>query len=381
MAALKVDPNVKFIEELQASGGDSLKKCYQCATCSVVCPLSPEEKPFPRKEMIWAQWGMQDKLVNDIDIWLCHNCGECSDLCPRGANPGDVLASLRNMAYRSLAKPAVFGKWMSSSKYLPILFAIPALIYLIIWGFTTGLSIPGGEVIYGKVFPGDYTIDPVFGLVAVFVIFSFLSAISKLLKSFKESGQVPGEDAPSIWMSLYAVIKDQIVTHSKFKDCDSNQERYPGHLWLFYGFIALFVVTSIVAVGHWGGKLIGHEMHTPMALWNPVKILANLGAIALVVGLTLITRMRLNLDPSKQRSSFYDWYLLGVFWAVGITGILCEILRLAALPAIAYPMYYLHLIAVFMLIAYLPWSKLAHLVYRTVALAYAHQIGRKGLGE
>src|SRR6056297_595953 len=159
MAALKVDPNVKFIEELQASGGDSLKKCYQCATCSVVCPLSPEKNPFPRKEMIWAQWGMKDKLVNDIDIWLCHNCGECSDLCPRGANPGDVLASLRNMSYRSLAKPAVFGKWMSSSKYLPILFAIPAILYLIIWGFTTGLSIPGGEVIYGKVFPGDYTID------------------------------------------------------------------------------------------------------------------------------------------------------------------------------------------------------------------------------
>ncbi|MFO7816114.1 MAG: quinone-interacting membrane-bound oxidoreductase complex subunit QmoC [Thermodesulfobacteriota bacterium] len=381
MAALKVDPNVKFIEDLQAAGGESLKKCYQCATCSVVCPLSPEKNPFPRKEMIWAQWGMKDKLVNDIDIWLCHNCGECSDLCPRGANPGDVLASLRNMAYRSLAKPAVFGKWMSSSKYLPILFAIPALIYLIIWGFTTGLSIPAGEVIYGKVFPGDYTIDPVFGLVAVFVIFSFASAISKLLASFRESGQVPGEDAPSIWKSLYVVIKDQILTHSKFKDCASNKDRYPGHLWLFYGFIALFVVTSIIAVGHWGGLLIGHQMHTPLALWNPIKILANLGAIALVVGLTLITRMRLDYDPAKQRSSFYDWYLIGVIWVIAVTGILCEILRLAALPALAYPMYYLHLISVFMLIAYLPWSKLAHLVYRTVALAYAHQIGRKGPSE
>jgi quinone-modifying oxidoreductase subunit QmoC len=116
-------------------------------------------------------------------------------------------------------------------------------------------------------------------------------------------------------------------------------------------------------------------------LWNPIKILANIGAISLVVGLTLITRMRLNADPSKTTTSYYDWYLLGVIWAIAITGILSELLRLANVPGLAYPVYYLHLISVFMMITYLPWSKLAHLVYRTVALAYARQVGRKGLGE
>lgn len=381
MARLKIDPDVQFIKELQEAGGESLKKCYQCATCSVICPLSPEENPFPRKEMIWAQWGLKDKLVNDIDIWLCHNCGECSDMCPRGASPGDVLAALRNMAYRSLAKPAVLGKWLSSAKYLPILFGIPALLYLIIWGFTTGLTIPSGTIEFAKVFPGDYTIDPVFGLVAVFVLFTFASAIGNLFSSFKASGYEPKEDGPSFWKALYDVIKEEIITHSKFQKCTSNAERYKGHLFLFYGFVALFVVTSVVAAGHWGGKLIGHPMHTPMSLANPIKWLANIGAALLIAGLVLITRMRLNTDPSKSVSSYYDWYLLGVIWAIAITGIGSEILRLANVAALAYPMYYLHLISVFMLIAYLPWTKLAHLVYRTVALAYARQIGRKGLGE
>ena len=256
MARLKIDPDVQFIKELQAAGGESLKKCYQCATCSVVCPLSPEENPFPRKEMIWAQWGLKDKLVNDIDIWLCHNCGECSDLCPRGASPGDVLAALRNMAYRSLAKPAIIGKWMSSSRYLPILFAIPAIIYFIIWGFTTGLSIPDGPIEYGKVFPGDYTIDPIFGLAALFVLFTFATAIGNLFRSFKESGLTPGEDAPGFWKALIDVIKEEIITHKKFQDCVSNAERYKGHLYIFYGFVALGIVTSIVALGHWGGLLL-----------------------------------------------------------------------------------------------------------------------------
>jgi quinone-modifying oxidoreductase subunit QmoC len=90
----------------------------------------------------------------------------------------------------------------------------------------------------------------------------------------------------------------------------------------------------------------------------------------------MLTRRRINVDPAKSTSSYYDWYLLGVIWAVGLTGLGAEIFRLANVASLAYPTYYLHLISVFMLFAYLPWSKLGHLVYRTTALVYAHQAGR-----
>jgi quinone-modifying oxidoreductase subunit QmoC len=42
----------------------------------------------------------------------------------------------------------------------------------------------------------------------------------------------------------------------------------------------------------------------------------------------------------------------------------------------AYTVYYLHLVFVWMLFAYLPWSKLGHLCYRTAALLYVRMYGR-----
>ncbi len=383
----RVQPDLDFIKELQTIGGQDLKKCYQCATCSVVCPLSPMDNSFPRKEMIWAQWGLKDKLVGDIDIWLCHKCGQCTEQCPRGAKPGELMAALRNLAYRDLVEPKFLGKWMSSIKHLPKLIAIPAIIYLIIWLITgsihgTPFPLAHGEIEFGLIFPGDFTIDTIFGLAAIFVIFSFYKGIKNLIVSFESRPRtfVVGYHPPrNILWSIVDVIKQEVLTHKKWKDCGQEEDdntKFKGHLLLFYGFVALFIVTAVVALTHWGGKIFPiFGMEYPMPFWNPVKILANLGAIALVVGLVFLTRRRLE-DNGKDESTYYDWYLLGVIWAVALTGILSELLRWSGVAGLAYPMYYLHLISVFMLIAYLPWSKLGHLVYRIAALAYARRIGR-----
>jgi quinone-modifying oxidoreductase, subunit QmoC len=383
--AERIKPDLQFVKDLQAAGGEAVKKCYQCATCSVACPLAPPENPFPRKEMVWAQWGLKDRFDGDIDIWLCHNCQTCSDLCPRGARPGDLISAIRNTTYRDLVTPSIFGTWMSSAKHLPKLIAIPAVIYLLIWLIGTGFRLPEGTIEYAKLFPGDYTIDPIFGLVALFVAFTFYKGVTKLWKSFDKS--IPTTlhigaqtKKPTLIESIKAVLLGEIATHVKWNECgNNNTERYKGHLTLFYGFVALAIVTSIVAVSHWGGKIVPFISplgHTPMPLWSPVKLLANVGALALLYGLTMLTRRRINVDPAKSTSSFYDWYLLGVIWVVALTGLGAEIFRLAGVGALAYPTYYLHLIAVFMLFAYLPWSKLGHLVYRTTALVYAHQAGR-----
>jgi quinone-modifying oxidoreductase subunit QmoC len=392
---VRIEPDTQFIRELQAAGGDSLKKCYQCATCSVACAISPASNPYPRKEMIWAQWGLKDRLLSDPDVWLCYNCGACSDLCPRGARPADLMSALRTMAYQTLFRPAGLniGKWMSSARYLPILIGIPAVIFAVIWlfmatvnlhgNFADGGIFPSGPIVFGKVFYGDYTIDPLFIAVMLFVLFSFYRGVTALIRGIGPKGptMVLGGSKPW-WQCLAQAVVDEILPHSRFAECGAEPEkvnRKIGHMALMFGFIALAVVTGCIAFGHWGGRLPGlHFLYldTPLPWFHPLKLLAYAGMILLLAGLTIITLRRRSLDAAKQRSGYHDWYLLGVIWAVTLTGACAMIFRTLGLCAPAYLTYYLHLVSVFMLFAYLPWSKLGHLVYRTAAITYVRYMGR-----
>ena len=103
--AITADPDLDFVRTVNEWGGGDLKACFQCATCSVVCDLTPDGKPFPRKEMVLAQWGQKDQLINNADVWLCHQCSDCTAKCPRDAKPGEVLAAIRRTAYRHHAVP------------------------------------------------------------------------------------------------------------------------------------------------------------------------------------------------------------------------------------------------------------------------------------
>lgn len=380
---VRIQPDLEFVKELQAVGGESLKKCYQCATCSVACPISPTNNPYPRKEMVWASWGLKDKLLSDVDIWLCHNCGTCSDLCPRGAKPGDLLSALRNMTYARLTQPTVVGKWLSSPQYLPILVAIPAILWAVIWMIMAGVNgslFPQGDIVFGKLFPGDFTIDPIFMLTFFTAVGILFKGTKNLIASFQPEGRTLMLGKTKHWtLHLVDVILEEVLTHTKFKDCGADKsDRKVGHMILMYSFVILAFVTGVVAVGHWGGKVIpAIEIHTPMPLTFPVKILANIGAVMLLIGLAVLTVRRKALDPKKTQSNYYDWYLLGVIWVVAVTGVLSQLFRLAGIAPVAYSVYYVHLVAVWMLFAYLPWSKLGHLVYRTAALTYVRAMGRR----
>ena len=326
--------------------------------------------------MIAASWGLKDRVLKNTDIWLCHNCGDCSTKCPRGAKPGDVLGALRSLAIAEYAVPKGFGKVVNDPKKLPILILLPVIIFIVL-GLATGLldfTPAGDEIIHSKFF-STWLVDLVFIPLAGWVAVIFALGIKNFVSDIHENAVLTGKtdkkdfDQKEYVLALIKVIPT-ILKHSKFSECGENKERSSGHLMVLYSFIGLFIVTNIFFV-----TLYGLQIHGPYSQMNPVKWLANISGVALVAGGYLLMKSR--MDKKDQTNSYKDWYLIWLVLGLGISGMLTEITRLAGWAVGSYAIYFIHLVFVFNLFAFLPFSKLAHLVYRTLAMAYVEYSGRK----
>jgi quinone-modifying oxidoreductase subunit QmoC len=377
--ATLVEPDLDFVREITASGGETLKRCYQCATCSVVCALSPDDRPYPRKEMIYAQWGLKDRLVNDVDIWLCHYCNDCSTYCPRGARPGDVLRAVRAISFKHFAFPGFMGKVLGEAKYLPVMLGIPLIVLLLGLAITGHLHIPQGEAVELRDFFPLYLVDSIFITFTTLAVLSLGFGVWNFLQGIHANAIREGyaEDKPLVVgdyvKSLVSVIPT-ILLHTKFKLCTTNRDRYLPHILLLFGFVGLFVVTSLGFLGLY--VLPIDFLAPPYSLANPVKLLALAAGVAVLVGIVWVISNRLKRKTAVSTLTYLDWSLIVAIIATVVTGFMTWIFRVSNAGSVAYPTYFIHLACVFYIIAYLPYSKLAHLVYRTVAMGYAAHIDR-----
>jgi len=169
-----------------------------------------------------------------------------------------------------------------------------------------------------------------------------------------------------LWPSLI-----EIFQHTRFRECTVNADRVKGHRPLMLGFIGLFIVTCYSlftqdVIGIWIPS-----MHGPISMWNPMKLLANVSAVAMIAGIGILWMNRTKMEAvGKATNTFYDWFLIWIIMGVGVTGLAAEFLRIIGIPSLGYVVYYLHLISVAMLFLYMPYTKFAHIVYRTFAMAF-----------
>ncbi|MBU0520388.1 quinone-interacting membrane-bound oxidoreductase complex subunit QmoC [bacterium] len=369
-------PDLEFIRDLKKAGGDTLKKCYQCATCSVVCNLSSKDHPFPRKQMVMSQWGMKDQLLGDPSIWMCHQCMDCTKNCPRDAKPGEVLGAVRAYAFQHFAFPAFMGKALANRNSLPVLLLIPAMVLLGVllggssgdWGYLFQFT---GEVELARAFPhGALEMLFIGGNLLIFAFAAVgLMRFWKGLKAF-----TPGKSGPGFIPAFIAAITE-LLTHKKFNDCEETKHRYLGHTLMFWGFIgamatAGFAVFFTIILESMGSPFY---LHSPIDLPNPIKILGVVSGIAMIWGGWILIQKRKSEDAPGV-SSYSDWQFLYMIWFVGLTGMLTYILRLAGIPIVGYAVYYVHLVLVFFLLWYAPYSKFGHMFYRTLALIYAKSV-------
>ena len=352
----------------------------------MVCNLSPDVKPFPRKEMLWTSWGQVDKLIKDPDVWLCYQCNDCSTYCPRGARPGDVLAAVRSYVYKKFAFPSFMGSALASPKALPWLIGLPILILLAcIFAFAPHNA--AGDFVFMTASDIDFNYFlPHSSVDALFVfgnIVIFLFAAIGFLKFWKGL-QEPGETKQMSFVGAVIPTVAEIIAHKRFRECGANAPRSWGHMILLFGFIGAMVTTGAVLVfvfiPHYL-HLLGIEsldvwFHVPVDLPHPVKILGALSGLGLVIGGVMLVYRRWANKDAVGANGYADYLFLYVIFFTGLTGMLSWLTRLAGVPMVAYVTYFIHMVCVFFLLWYMPYSKFAHMIYRTLALVHARQIGR-----
>lgn len=371
------------VDRMLGYGAEMLRRCYQCGTCSVVCPRTPLEEAFPRKEMVWAQWGLEDRLLTDGDAWLCYQCNDCITHCPVDARPGDVMAATRDLQMEEYAVPRFMARLSRDAKALPLAVAIPTvLVALLVLGAQTFAGpehgvFPPGDVLFGHFINEGWVDVFVLSTVAMVAVLSYLS-LRKFWAGLQST--VPeGTPRGPLSQALRATLAD-VFSHRDFESCQTAHPRKWAHLGLFYGFLGLtaattgaFIYTQVfprIGVDHHGGVL-------SLPIWDPVKVVGNIGGVALLAGLAQTMWVRLKRPQESGKSAYSDWFFSGLLGLTAVTGFVTEILRYAQARTAAYVAYVVHLVCIFALFGYFPFTKFSHAMYRTAALTFARQIGRR----
>ena len=365
-----IQPDTEFISYLKKNGGDTLKKCYQCASCSVVCSLSPQHEAFPRKEMISASWGQNEYLLSDPDVWLCHGCEDCSTHCPRGAKPSNVLAAIRAYIIEACAFPSFMGKALKSPKYLFPLLLVPIIVlFALLYNNLNGnfAQLGEGTVKFANFLPHG-TLE-MFWIGGNVLIFAF--AAIGLLRFWKNLTLLSPPKEKKSFVNAVIGMVTEFISHKHFNACKQDSSRFWGHFLIFYGFIGAMITAGLAVMA-----LVVFEL-SPIPLFHPIKILGNLSGIAMVVGCIIFAVHRLKTNTNKIVNTYSDWLLITFVFLVSLTGLLTQAFRIVDVPVLAYSTYFIHMVFIFFLLWYAPYSKLAHMFYRTLALVYLRQNGRE----
>lgn len=312
----------------------------------------------PRKEMIYAQWGLKDKLFGNPDIWLCHQCSDCTVYCPRGAKPGEVLNAVRKLSIENYSSPGFIGKAVGSPGALVMLLAIPTAIFLAILSGLGHLNLEAirneaGKIAYSALLP-SYFIDGVFVPIFLFAVISLAVGVTRY---WKDMARAAGPNAPrgNISGAVIATISE-IISHRRFEKCNVTKERKISHFLVFFSFIGLAITTAWAVVYLYGYEIMVAMGKTPYSwmlgkspypLSDPVKWLANASALALLVGISLVISNRLKNQAKTGKGGYYDWLFIYIVFAIMATGILSELVRLADIAVLAYIIYFIHLVVVF----------------------------------
>jgi ferredoxin len=364
----------ELLLSLKKFGVDDAKTCFNCGNCTAVCSLSTESSPFPRKVIRYLQIGAKDKLMQSPEPWLCYYCGDCSETCPRQANPGEVMMGLRRYL-TSLYDWTGISRLFYTSKLFEVM-AILVVAVLVGLGFYFFHGPMLTDRVALNVFAPNTVIE-ILDLIMLTVLSFFL--LTNAYRMFKgvmgDPKQYPELDQSRkqqfqnriIWgipLPLYLSEAKEFVIHfftqKQFNACGTASQRKQWfiHLLIMTGYSSIFLLVVV------GIRWFQRDEIYP--LWHPIRIVGYYATFAILYGTTYAFMGRLKKSKTVyEHSHSSDWAFLIMLWLTTFTGIIIHLTRLLEWPLTTYYIYVVHLmIAVPMLVIEVPFAKWTHQLYR-----------------
>jgi len=362
--------NDDLADELARFGGLTLRRCFNCGNCTAVCGLSDSEHAFPRRVIRELQLGLEQRLLASTDPWLCYYCGQCSETCPRQAEPGELMMATRRWLtsrydWTGLSRRLYLGaRWQVG---LLLAVALAVLLLFVVppdFGFRLLARHPEARASVmlehfaprGVVHAGDLVLAALMGF------FLLTNAARMTYRVWRASGQP--------WSRLATALLPLCLhglTQQRWRDCEGGGRlQWLRHLLLVSGYATLFVLVVVFL------PLFQVE-RGGLAGWHWTALCGYYGSAVLLVTTLWIVRDRWRRRDVIHRFSHQtDWLFLLLLLATVGSGVSMHAFRMLDWPLATYLAYTAHLvIAVPMLAVEVPFGKWAHLLYRPLAAGLA----------
>jgi nitrate reductase gamma subunit len=363
MLSVLSDPTL--LADIRQYGKFDSAGCYQCGTCTVSCELVSDSASFPRKSIRYALLGLRTPLVGSLEPWICEDCGDCSIMCPRQAEPRISMATLRRFLTAQYDWTGIASRLLTSRAwYLGSLAFVGTLVVLLIlcyhlWYVGLAFSQLATPLGLEHMFPlmTYYTLTV--------ILLPLLLLLSRVFRIWRFT--MTGEGHRKIPFSAYVreawVYLRESVATSLLHKCPEHR-RWLGHWMLALG------TTVMLAIKVFGLRWFQTDNIYPF--YHPQRLVGYLasGLILYGIGGILWGRIRAKREIYKE-TRFQDLVLPVLLLFTVLSGLVAHISRYAGFALTGHFAYAVHvIIATPMLVVEMAFGKWAHMIYRPLAVYF-----------
>lgn len=339
--------NPKFATELTKYGSGDFSACFNCGNCTATCSLSTADSSFPREMIRYSTLGLEDDIKASLKPWECYYCGECSSECPRQAEPGELMMSLRRYLTAQYDWTGLSGL-LYKSLTLSILAFLATFAGVMYFVYSVGFELEQ-MLHFGHMFEAIAiaTVGLVILIPNVARMWYFTILKPKVKVPFMKYVKSIGE----LFVHMF--------TQKKALGCDDNKLRWFEHFILVIGYLSLLFTT--VALDWFSATnlfviILGYVM----------------SAIVFVVTIDFVgSRVKKDKAVSKHSQPSDIFFVVWLF-LMGLTAFMVRLFIDLDILEMNKWMYIFHLtVLVQWALIIVPFGKWTHFLYRSFAMYFA----------